>query len=89
MLLADQPKYKYGEVKFLPLNEALQLQKHQKVLQDELYARQAAERLAQGFGIKMEEFKPEGHMSYRTSTLEDEASDVDGNETLEEPDDSE
>ncbi|XP_060082736.1 DNA-directed RNA polymerase II subunit GRINL1A-like [Ylistrum balloti] len=62
---ATPPIYKHKESKLISLDESLYLQKTQKVKQEELQARNAAEKLSQRLGITMERYNPEGvDMSY-------------------------
>ncbi|XP_021379595.1 DNA-directed RNA polymerase II subunit GRINL1A-like isoform X2 [Mizuhopecten yessoensis] len=76
---ATPPLYKHKESKLIPLNESLSLQKTQKVKQEELQARHAAEKLTQRLGVTMEQYNPEGvDMSYRNQEQE-----VDSDDDLE------
>ncbi|XP_033749725.1 DNA-directed RNA polymerase II subunit GRINL1A-like [Pecten maximus] len=76
---ATPPSYKHKESKLIPIDESLILQKEQKVKQEELLARHAAEKLSQRLGVKMDAYNPEGvDMSYRNQE-----EDVDSDDELE------
>lgn len=77
---ATPPNYKHKESKLISINESLNLQIEQKVKQEELQARHAAEKLSQRLGVKMDAYNPEGvDMSYRNQEEEE----VDSDDELE------